>query len=212
MNTNVDDFFEKSRNLKLKGEVESLLQQSPIDLNAILNTARTMTLDDASVKPSQYKGRNFMAETMYGNVIGLLYDNYPEYMREDDHGRPFILLAKDIRIYIKKLNEQFLPNNVTTKHVKVLNAQDLFINEEQIHVLYAGFVLDRNDWALDFKEVCIVYRNKVFYTKIAWVVDLTEAVFTKSTSIVSYLTRDANAVEDQSLVSVPRDQERKTGS
>lgn len=197
----VDDYFEKSKNLKLKDEVSLLLEKCPFDFAKIFKEAKDITLKEAGLKPPKYKQRNYMAENMYGNTIGILYDNYPQYMHIDSCGRPYVLLEKNIRIYIKKLSDKYLPSNIKTKHVKKLNAQDLFAEKSQIHVLYAGFVLQNNDWAINFKEVCITYINKVYNNIAAWVIDLRDKAYWKSGDIITYLSQPN--VEDSPLISVP---------
>lgn len=208
MSTNVQDFFDKSKNLKLKTRVEQLLKNCPIDFVSVFAKARLLTINDASKKPSYYKQRNYMAENMYGNVIGILYDNFPDYMEKDTHERPYVVLEKDIRLYIKKLTKKYLPNNIKTKHVDCLNAQELFDQDEHIHVVYAGFVLEQNDWALDFKEICLSYLNKAFRNVAAWIVDLSADDYRKNKSIVTYLDTDAS--KEEKLVSVPMKQNRKS--
>jgi hypothetical protein len=188
---------------------EDLLKSCPIDFVAVINQARKMTLIEAAAKPPQYKQRNWMAENMYGNIIGLLHENYPEYMQTDTYGRPYILLAPNIRVYLKKLTETYLPNNIKTRHVKKLNAQDLFSDKERISIVYAGFVLTRNDWALEFKEICITCLNRVYINRPAWTIDLTEEQYRKSISIISYME---TATTQENLVSVSKKQEDKTGT
>lgn len=197
-----DDFFEKSRNLQLKDKIHILLTRSPIDFVAIINEARELTVKEAGLKPPNYKQRNYMAETMYGNVIGILHDNHPEYMKIDDCSRPYILLEKNVRVYIKKLTENYAPNNIKTQHVKAMDAQDLFTGDVSINVLYAGFILNMNDWALPFRSICISYLNKVYNKQAAWTIDLNEEHYRKSTSIITYLNTHID--DTDSLVKIPK--------
>ena len=74
---NLDDYFEKARNLKLKSTAEELLMECNIDFVTIFNEAKKLTLIDAGARPPEYKQRNYMADKMYCNVIGLLFENHP---------------------------------------------------------------------------------------------------------------------------------------
>lgn len=210
MSTKVNDFFEKARNLPLKERVEKRLVDIPIDFVNVFSTAKQMTLSEASLKPANYKQRNYMAELMYGNVIGILYDNYPELMRKDEQNRPYIFLDSQTRLYLKKLTENYLPNNIKTDHVKKMNMQQLFDEEDQIHILYAGFVLNMNDWTQNLKEVCVSYINRVYNTRSAWIIDLQLNEYRKHTSIVTYL--DTTVEAETTLVTVPSANEQKTGT
>jgi hypothetical protein len=211
METNLQDSFDKSRNLHLKPIVEERLKALGISLPAIFDKARKLTVAEASAKPPNYKQRNYMAVVMHSYVIGLLSENVRDLLKADKEGRPYLLLGDNMRLYFKKLTpNKYLPSNINTEHVKCLNEQELFENEEKIHVFYAGYVLDDEDWNLEFKEVCISYRNRVFAKESAWVIDLRTIEYQKAKAIICSLDSNTNAGE--TLVSVPRNQENKKAS
>ena len=115
-----------------------------------------------------------MTENMYGNMIGLLYDNYPDMMHIDREDRPDLKLSADVRIYMKKLNEKYLPSNVVTQYVLQLRGQELFEDGSQIHVLYAGYLLNEEVWGNNLTGTFISYVNKYYPTRTEWILDLAE--------------------------------------
>jgi hypothetical protein len=123
-----------------------------------------------------------MVENMYGNMIGLLYDNYPEMMQLDKEDRPYLKLAADVRIYMKKLDEKYLPSNVITRHVLKLRGQELFEDGSRIHVLYAGYRLKDEVWGNDLVGTFMSYVNKYYPTRTEWILDLAE--YKKNITIV----------------------------
>jgi hypothetical protein len=174
MTANLQNYFSDHNPSQLKDYCSSLLRASKIDLSAIIDMGHRLTLLDAELKSSNYKQRNFMPEIMYGNFVGLLYDNYPEMMQQDAEDRPYLKLANDVRIYPKKLNEKYLPSNIITNHVMALNGQELFVDDTQIHVLYAGFVLSDKLWPNELKGHFISYVHSYFPTRVEWVLDLAD--------------------------------------
>jgi len=62
-------------------------------------------------------------------------------MRQDEYDRWYYALEKDARVYFKKLDHKFRPNNIVTRHVEELNSMMLLLDDEPTTVLYAGFRL-----------------------------------------------------------------------
>jgi hypothetical protein len=174
MATNLSDYFSENRSQQIREYCNGLLNSSTVDLAGIINLAHKLTLLDGELKSSNYKQRNYMAESMFGNMIGLLYENYPQMMNLDIEKRPFLKLADDVRVYPKKLNEKYLPGNVVTNHVLALRGQELFQDGSQIHVLYGGYVLHDEVWGNQLKGTYISYVNEYYPTKTEWVLDLEE--------------------------------------
>ncbi|MBE7171484.1 MAG: hypothetical protein INR73_12890 [Williamsia sp.] len=167
----VQNYFQNYDSPKIKEYCTELLNEAPIDFSSIIQLAQKLTLLDAELKSSNYKQRNFMAENMYGNYVGLLYDNYPEMMHTDAEDRPYVKLAEDVRIYPKKLNEKYLPSNIKTDHVKKLDSQQLSIDDKKIHVLYCGYILTDQIWPNKLKGCYISFVNTYYPSKIEWVLD-----------------------------------------
>lgn len=175
------------------------LNEAPVDFYRIITSAHALTLEDAARKRKHYKQRNFMAESFYGNMVGLLYDNYPMRMHQDAYGCPYVLLSKNVRVYPKKLDEDYLPNNIVTKSVKARRGQSLLLRPEQIHVLFAGYSLvNNNDW-MQLRGVYASYINKYYPRNTEWAIDLAD--FKKEEALV--VDRPIVETEDEQLVKVP---------
>ncbi len=189
----------------LRNYCHSLFQKSELDMASVYEEAHKLTLQDAERKRSHYKRRNFMAENMYGNMVGLLIDNYPELIDLDSEKRPFIKLSDNVRIYPKKLDEKYLPNNIVTKHVLRLRGQKLITGGTKIHVLNAGFVLDGKEWMKQPKGYFVSYTNEYYPTKTEWVLDLNE--YRKSKAII--LPYDVQQPIEENLATAKIVQSRK---
>ncbi len=175
------------------------LNEAPVDFYRIITAAHALTLEDASRKRKHYKQRNFMAESFYGNMVGLLYDNYPMRMHQDVYGCPYVLLSKNVRVYPKKLDEHYLPSNIVTKSVKARRAQSLLLRPEQIHTLFIGYSLvNDNDW-MQLRGIYASYINKYYPRNTEWALDLND--FKKDSALV--VDRPTVEVEDEMLVKVP---------
>lgn len=207
MKLKLHNIFEKARNLPLQKEVEEGLKRIGVDLVSIFENARQMTVKEAAKKSALFIPRNYMAEVMHGNAIGLLYQVIPQFMRKDKHNRAYIALGDSIRVYVKKLSpKRYTPSNIKTKHVNNMDFQTLFEDDEKVHVVYAGYVLDSNDWVLEFKEVCVSYLNRFYKNEAAWIINLRETEY-RVTAHVTVIGA-ANTEEDM-LVRVPGDQQVK---
>ncbi len=199
MNTELTDYLASHKISKAQTECSNALINSNVDLYKIIVRAHEMTLEDAGRKRKNYKQRNFMAESMYGNMIGLLYDNYPTVMFEDRTGCHYLRLAKNIRVFPKKLNEKYLPNNIVTKSVKEKRGQELLLNDEQVHVLYAGYCLENEINWMKLEGIYASYVNKYYPTNTEWALDLKD--YSKDDSIIIGGS-DIN-MDEEELVRVP---------
>lgn len=200
MQTVMPGFYDDPKNYQLRERVNKLLDQCSIDFTAIFNEAQQLTHTDANRKQSHYKGRNFMSENMYGNIMGLMTDNYPTYVHYDSYKRPFLKLDKDVYVYIKKLTPKtYVPSNVITNHVKALRYQQLFDSYDKVvNVLFGGYVLKDEDWFLPLEETCISYLNKFYYDQAAWTIDV--KAYPKYQTIITPLTKEETELP---LVTVP---------
>lgn len=102
-------------------------------------------------------------------------------MQIDKEKRPYLRLAADARVYMKKLDEKYLPSNVVTQYVLKLRGQELFEDGSQIHVLYAGYLLKDEVWGNDLTGTYISYVNKYYPTRTEWILDLEE--YRKKTTV-----------------------------
>ena len=172
------------------------LKLSEVDLHKLITKAKELTIAEASLKPKNYKQRNYMAEIMYGNMIGLAYENYGKLIHQDNVRCHYFLLSKNLRIYLKKLDNN-LPNNVLTDAV-IKRRGELMLNDERIHALYAGYNLDDNDWAKEFKNVSATYMNIYNPRKMEWALDLKDYI--KQNSIIKAF--NDTVADEENLVKV----------
>ncbi len=175
MSTNLRDFFQSNNNIpEIEAYCKAVFDDSDVDFSSVVMEARRQILEYASTKGPRYIRRNFMPDNMYCNMVGVLYERYPTLMGEDKEGCAYLKLAPDIRLYPKKLSERYLPGNHITKHVKSKFGQELYSDDTKIHVLYAGPVLEKEDWTLDFKGVYASYINEYYPKRAAFVIDLND--------------------------------------
>lgn len=170
------------------------LKTSNLDLVSLLKKAHKITLEEASLKRKYYKQRNYMAEVMYGNIIGLLYDNYKEKMHIDEYGVHYLKVGKDVRVFIKKLNKNYLPSNQVTEIVKKRRGQELGLNDDKIHTLYAGYLLKDNIWTKELEGCFISYINKYYPKKSEWIYDLINL------SVNNFINTEKEEIENDELL------------
>lgn len=199
MSTNLQQNLEDSKN-DAESQFRDALLSTGVDPYSIIEAARELTLSDAGKKPSHFKlGRNYMAEIMYNNIIGIATDVYGSRMKQDKENRHYLELTPTVRLYFKKLNDKYLPSNIVTKYTKALRGQELF-NEggTQIHVVNVGYIVKDNDYTQDFKGIYASYVNKYYPSDVVWVIDLS---IYKSTGII--VPNHEPAIAAEPLVKVP---------
>lgn len=143
MDTKVQNLFGidegKSNRQKM---YEEIYVNHGIDFDPIFQEAHQLTLNDET--PENFRGRGFMAYHMNWNLLGLLKERFNGIIEFDEHGRLFYPLNSRTRIYFKKLNDKFAPDNVKTKHVEDLNCMSMLYGDDSITVLYAGYKVNEN--------------------------------------------------------------------
>lgn len=154
-------------------EMEELYVNKGFDFEPTFREALAKILKDET--PANYRGRGYNAYHMNWMVVGLLKENYPEYMKVDEEKRDYFQLAKNVRIYFKKLDSKHRPENVVTGHVKTLNSMRLMFKEETITVLYAGFRLREDKFWDDFSGCFLVEMKHLKRTN--WVSKLEDLAF-----------------------------------
>ena len=168
----IDKFIEEYDPSEIKSYISEMVAQSDVDFHAIIHEAHEITLEQARGKSLHYIPKNWMAETMYGNMIGLFRDRHPELMFIDKHKRPYLRLSNNIRVYFKKMDAKYKPGNVVTKHVVDLWAQNSGGIGTKIHTFYIGYKIPNDkDWGM-LIGVFGAYPNSFFKKKIDWVIDL----------------------------------------
>lgn len=167
---------------------EDLYMSRGINLEGIIRQAFSKTLEDKT--PPHFRGRGYMADHMSWNIAGLLKENFGSLILQDEYKRLYLNLDRRVRVYFKKLNGKFAPDNVITEHVKDLNSMSLKLNDEPINVLYAGFRI-RLDQFWDELKGCYLLEMKTV-TKPNWVTDLSVLTSTLNNNISSVVKPLAN--------------------
>lgn len=168
--TNIDTYQEKYSPATTKEYITGLINKSNVDFHSIICEAKDITLKEVSIKKTYYQDKNWIANTFNGNMIGLFRDYYPHLMKIDKHKRWYLELAPDVRVFFKKLDEFYKPNNVKTKHVENLWSHSTE-GLSKIHTIYMGYVLENNDWT-KLRGIYASYPNNFFNKKIDWVIDM----------------------------------------
>jgi hypothetical protein len=148
-------------------EVEAQYLAQSIDLEPVFYEAHDLTL--ANTTDLDHRGRGFMSQAMNGHIIGLLRRLYPDRMTQEEYNRWYFQLNKETRIYFKKLDKRYRPNNIPTKHVAELNSGELLFKADPITVLYGGFRL-KEDKLWDRLRGC--YLLEMLDGRPHWVSDL----------------------------------------
>lgn len=168
---NINKFLEEYNKGEVKQYFDATFHASSVDFTAIIDEAHKLTLSESAKKSESFKGKNWMAETMYGNMVGYMTMYHPDLMRKDKEGRPYVQLASNIRIYLKKLDTKYRPNNVKTDHVQDLWSQNIQEEGTRIHIGYVGYMLDNEDWT-NIKGIYACYTHAYYQKRIEWVLDM----------------------------------------
>lgn len=149
---------------------ETIYLDNGVDLEPILQEAYNMTLDDSTKEA--FRGRGFMSYHMNWNMIGLLKRYHPDKMDIDKCGRDYFRLKDGTRIYLKKLNSHYAPDNIKTAHVEELNSMFLQLGLEPVTILYAGLKIESNKNWNKLDGFYLVEMKDLKRTN--WVTDLAE--------------------------------------
>lgn len=170
------------------------------DFLEIFEKAFEMTIEERSKKSRNYLDRNYSAVVNYGNIKGLLFDKYPEYVGFDSKGRLRFQHPKLV-VYFKKLNDELLPSNVETMHSNRLHNQLCLDYEEPWPVVWAGYTVDKT-WCLmtGMFIVCIDGKQK------KWFIDLSD--YGTSKREVKFTKPSPNLDDVETLVKVKDDKKQ----
>lgn len=131
----------------------------------IQQIAFEMMWDDIRKKPRTYQNRNSKANRMNENIKGLLFERFPNEMKEDSDQRFWFLKEGSCIIYFKKLDDNLMPMNVATgRSRRILEQHSLFTKLPEIFVGYRP----NRSWE-EIVNLCAVYISK---GKRIWVTDL----------------------------------------
>ncbi len=140
-----------------------------IELPAFLQIqeqALQMMQDELGAKHPSYQNRNSKANRMNENIRGLLFEHFPERMKDTISKRFYFEKVGKYIILFKKLSDTFMPMNVTTKSVKKILSQ-LSLDFPEIPIVFVGYIPNAS-WE-ELKRVCAVYISS---GSVIWVSDL----------------------------------------
>ena len=171
METKLQNLFgiEEGKGTRQKS-YENIYLNHGVDFEPIFHEAHRMTLADET--PEIYRGRGFMANHMNWNLLGLLKQQFKDKMQMDKWRRLYYSLNENTRVYFKKLNEKYAPENVTTDHVRELNTMSMFYKQDELTVLYAGFKIPENKYWSELTGCYLVEMKSL--TEPNWVSDISE--------------------------------------
>jgi len=132
----------------------------------IQEQALQMMLDDLGSKHPSYQNRNTKANRMNENIRGLLFEHFPERMKDTLSKRFYFEKVGKYIILFKKLSYTFMPMNISTESVKKILSQ-LSLDFPEIPIVFVGYVPNAS-WE-ELKRICAVYISN---GRVIWVSDL----------------------------------------
>ncbi|SOD17625.1 hypothetical protein [Pedobacter xixiisoli] len=143
----------------------AMASELPVFLQ-IQERALEMMRDELSEKHPSFQNRNSKANRMNENIKGLLFEHYPDQMKETFSKRFYFEKVGEYIILFKKLSEAFMPMNISTKSVKKILSQ-LSLDFPEVPIVFVGYIPNLS-WE-ELKRVCAVYISS---GKVIWVSDL----------------------------------------
>jgi hypothetical protein len=171
MNSNLQEQLQELRGSFLSGlspqqDFENeMASELPVFLQ-IQEQALQMMQDDLGEKHPSFQNRNSKANRMNENIKGLLFERYPDQMKETFSKRFYFEKAGKYIILFKKLSETFMPMNISTKSVKKILSQ-LSLDFPEVPIVFVGYIPNLS-WE-ELKRVCAVYISN---GRVIWVSDL----------------------------------------
>jgi hypothetical protein len=142
----------------------------------VFNKALEMMLKERTSYPIRYRGKNWAATTLNGFVLGLIQDKYPSEMKSDNGS--YLFLGNRAIIKFKKLNDDYLPDNIATKKVTLERTQRAFSNEIDWPIVYVGYKLNvSQNLMTGYYAVCIDSWNHI-----QWITDIEDLYYNNSQS------------------------------
>lgn len=186
---------------------EALYITNGIDFETDFKEALTLVLKNPT--PKKYRGRGFLANTMNWTVIGLMKEKYPTKMFQDQHGRDYFSVDKNTRIYFKKLDKKYRPNNIITNHVREMNCMQMLFNETPITVLYAGFRLRTDKYWDDISCFLVEMKNLKYPNWVSSLSDLSISI-AKAKPPVNPISKAK--LPDELVVKLKTNKSKRTGN
>ena len=133
----------------------------------IILHAHQLTMNDISPKGLKYQMRMTKSTLMNGNIKGLLFDQFPNEMKESKSSRFYLHRQKEFILLFKKFGDNLLPLNISTKNSKKILSQMTLDFEEDLPIIFIGYTVNPT-WDR-IKQVCAVYIKD---GKKQWISDL----------------------------------------
>jgi hypothetical protein len=147
--------FEQSFNLEISSFVD------------IFFNAHQMTMGDLTPKGLKYQMRMTKSTLMNGNIKGLLFDQFPNEMKESKSSRFYLHRQKGFILLFKKLDDKLMPNNINTKNSRKILAQYAIDFEEDLPIVFVGYTVNKT-WDRITQVVAVYIKDG----KKVWVSDL----------------------------------------
>ncbi|MGV3540468.1 MAG: hypothetical protein ACO1OQ_11695 [Rufibacter sp.] len=154
-----------------------------------------MMRSDLSKRSPLYQNRNSKSNRINENIKGLLYDLYPEQMKETPTKRFYFEKPGKYIILFKKLTGNLLPMNIATKSSSRILSQLPIEFTNQMPIIFVGYV-PNSSWD-SIEKICAVYISQ---GKIIWVSDLRMLGGGPSTLDLF----DSNPVNDDPIIVRPK--------
>ena len=144
--------------------------EASVFIDIILH-AHKQTISDLSPKGLKYQMRMTKSTLMNGNIKGLLFDQFPNEMKESKTGRFYLHRAKEFILLFKKLNDKSMPSNINTRNARKIFAQLALDFDEALPIVFMGFTVS-NTWE-QIKHIRAVYIKD---GKKVWIADLLKQI------------------------------------
>lgn len=163
-----DDSQTKKRVSAEQDEFERNHLELLMDAYEAFNEAFKLMLEEKGRHKRLYRNKNWPANTLNGFAVGLIYEKHPSYMKPDNGS--FIYMGRKAIIKFKKLNDNYLPDNVKTRKVTLERTQRAFLEEVDWPIIYVGYRLNRSFTEIvGYYAVCVDNWNNLL-----WITDLEE--------------------------------------
>jgi hypothetical protein len=172
------DLQNNKKNQGNQGHMQNILPATQIAFEQSFNSeisafvdvifdAHHMTIGDLSPKGLKYQMRMTKSTLMNGNIKGLLFDQFPNEMKESKSSRFYFNMEKKIFILFKKLDEKLMPNNINTRNSRKILAQYAMDFEEDLPIVFVGYTVNKT-WDKITRVVAVYIKDG----KKVWISDL----------------------------------------
>jgi hypothetical protein len=173
-----DDSQMISRILPDQAEFESALIKELNVFSIIIDESFAMMQKEKSMKNPRFRDRNWEAITMSGNIKGLLYSSFPDFIKVDSCGRLYFKNEKKYILLFKKLSDQKLPSNISTVNSRKLYGQYAFSFEVPNPIVFIGYTVN-DSWEVLTGKYAVCLKNE----RIIWISDIMNNASNKTVSI-----------------------------